>query len=686
MNGRELMARLRRSRALAVTGGLLLLLVVLLLLPGRDGEGEVTRVVEVTRLVSVTAPAEPVQEVTRVVVVTATPPAATPFVSPEPETLHEAVIAGPVTLDPAQATDAASATVVRNVLETLVYPDPLNPGEFLPLLAARWQVEDDGQRYVFTLRRGISFSNGAALTASDVAYSLQRILLQSPAGGPQRLLLAPLLGYESGDITEEVADGAYAGNRTALLENTAERERTVICERVQEAISADPVAGTVTLQLVQPWAPLLAVLSQPWTGVISQEWAAARGDWDGDCENWTAWYAPSVSETPLATAILGSGPYVLDHWTPGHEYVLTANNGYWRSNLNPMWAGGPGGRPLLQTIRVSEVAEDHLRWNQLREGQVATAPLVGPVRILADQQVGELCAASGEGCVAGPSPSGPLRRRERLVQPEFLALAFNFNIAPADNSYIGSGELDGDGVPPSFFADQNVRRAFAYCLDEAAYVAAVWAGEGVAAGSLLPAGWGPAAGDPYAYDSQQCAEELLQAWGGQLEANGFRLQIPYVAGDDTQLVAAALIQQQLQALNAGYQVEIVGLPESTYRQAFEERQLPLAFVRWQPPLVDPHYHIAPLLAAEVEAYQRLPLPLVQSLNAFLAEGLATTATESRRTAYGQLEALWQEQLPFLPLPQPASTRYEQRWLGGWFYHPEAAAPYYYAYWQQGAEQ
>jgi peptide/nickel transport system substrate-binding protein len=680
VNGRYLIAWLRRNWLAALAGAVVLLLVLWLRGPGGD---DGPQVVEVTRLVTVTAPDSPVHEVTRVVVVTATPPPTVTTVSPDPDTLHEAVVSGPISLDPAEATDSESAAVVRNVLDTLIFPNPLDPGTFLPVLATRWQTENNGQRYVFTIRRGVSFSDGTPLTAEDVAYSLQRVLLQSSEGGPQGLLLAPLLGYESGDVAETLAGGTFAGNRAALLENTTVQERNAVCVQIQQAIRGDPAAGTVTLDLVRPWAPLLATLSQPWAGIVSREWATARGDWDGSCDNWADWYAPARGDTALATAILGSGPYVLDHWTPDREYVLTAYDEYWRSNLNPMWSGGPGGPAAVQTIRVLELPEDHLRWQALRDGEVATAPLSSLTQILADQLVGEVCARPGDGCVPGPVPDGPLRRFDALPEPDLLAIVFNFNMLPAANPYIGSAELDGTGVPVDFFSDEHVRRAFAYCLDEAAYMSALFMGEGTAAGSLLPAGWGQPSAAPYGHDSQRCAEELQQAFDGQLEAIGFRLQIPYLAGDSGQQTAAALLQARLQALSSNYVVETVGLPRATYVEAYEARQLPLAFVRWQPPVVDPHYYFASVINEEVAAFQRLPGALQAEFDTLVDAGSATTELGERRAQYVRLETLWHDQLPFLVLPQPAITRYEQRWLRGWRYHPEAGAPYYYAYWQEG---
>ena len=46
------------------------------------------------------------------------------------------------------------------------------------------------------------------------------------------------------------------------------------------------------------------------------------------------------------------------------------------------------------------------------------------------------------------------------------------------NPYIGSGELDGNGIPADFFSDVHVRKAFNYCFDYDAYIddASGWRG------------------------------------------------------------------------------------------------------------------------------------------------------------------------------------------------------------------
>jgi ABC-type transport system substrate-binding protein/class 3 adenylate cyclase len=46
----------------------------------------------------------------------------------------------------------------------------------VPSLAERWQIADDGLRYVFTLREGLTWSDGAPLTAHDVEFGIKRVL------------------------------------------------------------------------------------------------------------------------------------------------------------------------------------------------------------------------------------------------------------------------------------------------------------------------------------------------------------------------------------------------------------------------------------------------------------------------------------------------------------------------------
>jgi ABC-type oligopeptide transport system substrate-binding subunit len=79
--------------------------------------------------------------------------------------------------------------------------------------------------------------------------------------------------------------------------------------------------------------------------------------------------------------------------------------------------------------------------------------------------------------------------------------------------YIGSGQLDGNGVPPDFFADVHIRKAFGYAFDFETYINDVFRGEAVQYLTL------PLAGMPgydpdaphYTFDLDQSAAEFQLA-------------------------------------------------------------------------------------------------------------------------------------------------------------------------------
>ncbi|HET9310862.1 MAG TPA: ABC transporter substrate-binding protein [Actinomycetota bacterium] len=52
----------------------------------------------------------------------------------------------------------------------------------VPSLAERWDIADDGLRYVFHLREGLTWSDGEPLTAHDVEYGIKRVLNPAAPG------------------------------------------------------------------------------------------------------------------------------------------------------------------------------------------------------------------------------------------------------------------------------------------------------------------------------------------------------------------------------------------------------------------------------------------------------------------------------------------------------------------------
>ncbi|MGH9498122.1 MAG: ABC transporter substrate-binding protein [Terriglobales bacterium] len=86
-------------------------------------------------------------------------------------TLHVCLQAAPVTLDPAEAHWIDARNLFGLIFDRLVTLD--DQGQPQPALATAWQAEPGNQRWQFSLRQGVSFSDGAPLTADVVATSLR---------------------------------------------------------------------------------------------------------------------------------------------------------------------------------------------------------------------------------------------------------------------------------------------------------------------------------------------------------------------------------------------------------------------------------------------------------------------------------------------------------------------------------
>ena len=159
-----------------------------------EKEGETVTVVETVEKI-VTATPEPEAE-----------PQAVEFKSADPNTMVVAEIdEGIDTLDPAWNYESAGDGVILNIYDQLVTYAGTKATEFVPSLATDWTISDDGLTYVFNIRDGVKFHNGADLTAEDVAYSLQRGVLQGGTWSPQWLFTEPLFGIGTYDIAELVS-------------------------------------------------------------------------------------------------------------------------------------------------------------------------------------------------------------------------------------------------------------------------------------------------------------------------------------------------------------------------------------------------------------------------------------------------------------------------------------------------
>lgn len=622
---------------------------------------------------------------------------AEPIVAPRPKDTSVLVIAGfadPVTLDPALDYETAGAGLLMNMYNSLIFYDKTAPDRFVPELALEVPsvenggISADGLTYTFQIRSGVQFHNGDPLTPEDVAFTFQRGLLQGGSSSPQWLLAEPILGVADVSLVVDPTGGLM--DNMAGMAAADPATLTAVCRQVLQAIVADSQAGSVTFHLKAAWTPFLATLSHSWgVSIVDKAWIAANGGWDGECDTWQKYYGKSaadLNQTPLGSSENGSGPYMLDHWTAGEEIVLKANENYWRKQ--PAWAGGPVGAPAIKTVIIKNVAEFGTRFAMLQAGDADAISVDSPAEWpQMDSLTGEICDRLGV-CQLSATPQGSLRVYRGLPSVTRDDVFFNWQINnEGGNHFIGSGKLDGDGIPPDFFSNVHIRRAFAYCFDWETYIRDVQQGEAVQSYNvMLPGMLGyDDKSAHYAYDRAQCqaefaaaAPELKTTHGSDLLDVGFRFTIAYNTGATARQTIAQILQQNVNAINEKFVIEVTGIPWANFLENTSAHKLPIYVSGWIEDMHDPHNWVTPYTVGYHGSSQGLSSDLQAQFGSIINRAVAEISPMKRSAIYAEFNQLYYEQTPAILLAVQSQRWYERRWVQGWFYNPIFPGTYFYS--------
>ncbi|MCB8913385.1 ABC transporter substrate-binding protein [Rhodococcus rhodochrous] len=96
--------------------------------------------------------------------------------------------------DPQISPSGLTASVMRNVYDSLVYANP--DGSFSPWLASSWEISPDATTYTFHLREGVMFHDGTAFDAAAVKANFDRIVDPATASQYAAQLIGPYRGTE----------------------------------------------------------------------------------------------------------------------------------------------------------------------------------------------------------------------------------------------------------------------------------------------------------------------------------------------------------------------------------------------------------------------------------------------------------------------------------------------------------
>lgn len=115
-----------------------------------------------------------------------------------------------------------------------------------PLLAESWDVEDGGKAYVFHLREGVTWHDGAPFTADDVVFSFN-IFANPTVGSTYGPKLADVLGYDEfqAGIATELAGVTKIDDMTVRVELKNPSPLWVELQQISISILPNHILGSV---------------------------------------------------------------------------------------------------------------------------------------------------------------------------------------------------------------------------------------------------------------------------------------------------------------------------------------------------------------------------------------------------------------------------------------------------------
>lgn len=467
-----------------------------------------------------------------------------------------------VSLDPFQVYWLEHRVVLRNVVESLTDQDP-KTGAIIPWLAERWSVSDDARAFTFHLRQGVTFSNGEAFDAHAVktAFDSNKAFAQEL---PSAFGATYLAGYDHAEVID---------------------------------------AHTIKLVLSKPNAGFLQATSTTNLSILAPES-----------------YRRSATERSLG-AIVGSGPFVLEHYTPETGLRLVRREGYAWASANVQNRGASH----LEAIDVSYVPEESVRNGLFLQGKV---DILWPRVPFSDVDL-QL-----------------LKRNDATIQSRSLP-------GPAWNLYPNTRDK-------RILGDDSVRQALQKSIDRKSYASTVYNPEFPVVDGVydITTPYFRSQGDKLAYDPQGAAQLLDQAgWtlgqDGYRYKDGQRLNLVYsVPGRETP--GDVLIQDQLRKVGIELKLRVQTTAEWAAANANGNYDLTATYMTRADPIVlqailDPRNANSSTLATN----SYTPATLVKAQTLFDA-GLTATAPEQRAQAYGELQDLLIEQGSAIPV-------YERVW-------------------------
>lgn len=206
-------------------------------------------------------------------------------------------------------------TVLNQIVDRLVDQDP-KTGEFVPWIATSYVINETATEFTFTIRDGVTFSDGTPLDVNAVKANLDQ--------------------YGNGDDAKNIPKNAdFIGyDRTEIIDD-----------------------HTLRVYLSKPNRYFIVALAVPQAGLVS-----------------LSTLGKTFKEQSKPENLIGSGPFVFQHEVPNQEVTLIRREDYkW-----PPHGARNRSKAYLEKVTFREIAEPGLRTGALLTGQVDVAKGIQP--------------------------------------------------------------------------------------------------------------------------------------------------------------------------------------------------------------------------------------------------------------------------------------------------------------------
>jgi ABC-type transport system substrate-binding protein len=265
-----------------------------------------------------------------------------------------------VSLDPAtdNAYDSASYEIIQACYDTLFFYEGKDVSTPVPLLASGYSVSADGLVYTITLKPNVKYHSGAALNASTVKYSLDRLFLidQGPAYSNFANTVKGYTAYDAKGVnaTQADVDAYLAAEGIKVLNDTA-----------------------IQITLEQPDASFIKKLTFTATAIINPAFDKANGGYNATAHTGNEYMVEHED---------GTGPFVLESFVHKGAITLNRYDNYFEGPAKPA------------KVIIQQVEDYNTRLLALQKGDadiitmdsVHTADVANDSRVVLDTSVPSL--------------------------------------------------------------------------------------------------------------------------------------------------------------------------------------------------------------------------------------------------------------------------------------------------------